>query len=102
MFFTEWAGNRIGIKPVAFVFNADLEAVVIDAEGDADLLVPVAKVAVLDGVDKRFFQGLMDIEDVAVSVATFAQAVSDQLLQAARFAGIAGDDDALGQALNAE
>lgn len=89
--------NGVGIKPIAFIFDADLETIVIDTERDAELFLTVAAVAMLDGVDHRFIKGLQHIQHIALRITSFTQAGSYMISNAVGSTGIALDDEAFRQ-----
>ena len=91
--------NGIGIKPFTFVFDADLETIVIDAERDAKLLLTVTAVAMLDGIDHRFIESLQHIKHITLRITSFAQAGGNMIPNAVGSTGIAFNDEAFRQRL---
>ena len=89
--------DGVGIKPLPFVFNADLETIMINTEGDAKHLSTITTVAMLDGVDHRFVKSLQHIKDVTLRVASLAQPVGDVIADAMGGAGIARNDETFRQ-----
>lgn len=76
---------------MAFIFDTDLEAVVVDAERDSQVLLVITLVAMLDGVDQGLFEGLVDIDNFAFGVAALAEACGDVFTNPCCFANSAGN-----------
>lgn len=76
---------------MAFIFDTDLEAVVVHAERDAQVLLVITLVAMLDGVNQGFFEGLMDVDNFAFVVAAVTEAGGDVFTNPCCFANSAGN-----------
>ena len=61
-------GHVLGVEARPLVGDADVEPLGGDRVRDEDPLVRVHLVAVLDGVDERFFESELDREDVVLGV----------------------------------
>lgn len=81
---------------MAFIFDADLEAVVVHAERDTQMFLVITLVAMLDGVNQSFFEGLMNVDNFAFIVAAVAEAGGYVFTNPCRFADSAGDHQTFG------
>lgn len=90
-------GGRIGyvlrIKSGPLVLDLDLEAIGSHRVVNMNLLGWIEVIAVLDGVDERFFQRESHREDVPIREVVGAQSGLDGLLNGCRIHGIAAQDD---------
>jgi hypothetical protein len=95
LFGGKWAGYRLGVKPIPFIFNANLETIDIDTERNSELSGFVTLIAMLDGIDECLFKSLEDIDHIPFLVATTAEARGDVFTYPVRFASLAWDNETL-------
>ena len=93
VFVSERVGNVARIVAGAFVGDADVEAVGANMKADMDAFCLVHLVAMLDGVDNRFFQGQANAENFLIVEAELSQLFFDKFLDVPCFVEIAGNDE---------
>ena len=94
-------GDIFGIEPRPFIGDFDIESFVGNFQIDLDLLVWIHLIAVLDGINKSFFDGQFDGESGMFVIPQFSKRGLDPVLEEASFRQVAGDRDIFTKRLDA-
>jgi len=87
-----WIGDTGGIETGPFVGDLDSYPPRRHAAGDANVLLRVRLVAVLDGIDQGFLQRQMDAEEIALGPMEALEVIEDLLEDPLSHAGFAGNE----------
>jgi hypothetical protein len=95
--FQVFEGDRVGdvrrVKPRPLIGDPHLKALGGHPKGHPNFLGMVHPVAMLDGIDERFFEGKLDAEDFPLGELVGFQSRFDFVLNSMGFGRVAGDFD---------